>query len=122
MKKNTKIILSTIIGKKSKIDGDLNITGGIRIDGEITGNVKTDSFLTLSKNGIIKANVTAKECLISGKIEGDVIVEDVLEIGETGRIDGSIKAGKLIINSGAVFNGNCLMTIENEENVKETKN
>lgn len=122
MKKNTKIILSTIIGKKSKIDGDLNITGGLRIDGEITGNVMTDSFLTLSKNGFIKANVMARECLISGRVIGDVVVEDVLEIGETGRIDGSIKAGKLIINSGAVFNGNCLMTKEKEEDVKETEN
>ncbi len=122
MKKNTKIILSTIIGKKSKIDGDLNITGGLRIDGEITGNVMTDSFLTLSKNGFVKADITARECLISGRVIGDVVVEDVLEIGETGRIDGSIKAGKLIINSGAVFNGNCLMTKENEEDVKETEN
>ncbi len=122
MKKNTKIILSTIIGKKSKIDGDLNITGGLRVDGEITGNVRTDSFLTLSKNGFIKANVVARECLISGRVIGDVTIEDVLEIGDTGRIDGSIKAGKLIINSGAVFNGNCLMTKENEEDVKETEN
>ena len=121
MKKNTKIILSTIIGKKSKIDGDLNISGGLRIDGEISGNVVTDSFLTLSKNGFIKANVSARECMISGRIEGDIVVEDVLEIGETGRIDGSIRAGKLIINSGAIFNGNCLMTKESREDVKKTE-
>ncbi len=115
MKKNTKVILSTIIGKKSKIEGDFNISGGIRIDGEISGNLVTDSFLNLSQNGIIKANVKARECLIAGLVVGDVIVEETLEIGETGKINGSIKAGKLIINSGAVFNGNCIMSKESGE-------
>jgi cytoskeletal protein CcmA (bactofilin family) len=122
MKKNKKIILSTIIGKNSKIEGNLKISGGIRIDGEISGSVFTDSFLTLSKNGFIEADVKAKECVISGKIKGNVIVDQTLEIGETGRIDGSIKAGKLIINSGAVFNGNCIMSNGNMDDVEKTEN
>jgi cytoskeletal protein CcmA (bactofilin family) len=110
MEKNRKIELSTMLGKGSRIEGTFEIKGGVRIDGEVEGTLHTDGILTIGPNGRIKANVTARECLVAGYVEGDIRVSDVLELERTARVQGNIVARILRIHDGAILNGNCCMS------------
>lgn len=108
--KGKKIQLSTILGKESKITGNLNIKGGLKIDGEIEGNITTDNIVIIGSTGKIKGNIQANECLVSGKVEGDLIISTSLEMETNSVVNGDISAKKLKIHSGATLNGMCKMT------------
>jgi cytoskeletal protein CcmA (bactofilin family) len=109
MLKNRKVELSTIIGKGSTIKGHLQIRGGIRIDGFIEGTLETDGFVIIGTSGKAKADIRAKECLISGVLDGNVTVSETLELDKTAQLTGDIVAKILTVNAGAVIVGTCQM-------------
>lgn len=57
MARNRKVELSTIIGKGSKITGNLFVDGGVRVDGEIEGKIESNGFVTIGISGIAKAEI-----------------------------------------------------------------
>ncbi len=107
MNKNRKVELSTIIGKGSFFSGNLTNKGGIRIDGTVEGTINTDGFIIVGSSGIVKSDIKAKECLISGRVEGDVSVSEGLEIDKTAIVKGCIAAKMLTIHAGALIEGSC---------------
>lgn len=138
MLKNRKVELSTIIGKGSTIKGHLQIKGGIRVDGFIEGTLETDGFIIIGTSGKAKADIKAKECLISGVLDGNVTVTETLELDKTAQLTGDIVAKILTVNAGAVIVGTCQMgdkkplpksnlvrdipTLSNEDIAKKTSN
>ncbi len=109
MLKNRKIELSTIVGKGSIFKGDLQIRGGIRIDGTVEGTIETDGFVVIGPSGKAKADIKAKECLISGVLEGNVTVSETLELDKTAWVTGDIVAKILTVTAGAMIVGTCQM-------------
>ena len=109
MERNKKVELSTIIGKGSRIKGTLFVEGGVRIDGKIEGKIESNGFVTIGLSGEAQADIKAKECLISGKVEGNINVTEGLELDRTANLSGDIVAKILRVHTGAVFNGNSKM-------------
>ena len=111
----------TVIGSSIKIEGDLVSNGGILVEGEVVGTLKTEKSLTVGERAKVVADVKAKEAFISGKVEGNIEVADKIELASTAEINGDIKATSLVIAAGAVFNGKCEMTelSKVEKNVKK---
>ena len=122
MNKNRKVELSTIIGKGSKVKGSLFVEGGVRIDGEVEGVIESDGFVTIGLSGLANANIKADECLVSGKVVGNIVCEDELELDKTADLTGDIVANVLKIHTGAVFNGNSSMKLENKTPFKNKFN
>ncbi|MBN2460215.1 MAG: polymer-forming cytoskeletal protein [Candidatus Cloacimonetes bacterium] len=110
MTRNKNVELSTIIGRGSKISGTLKVDGGVRIDGDIEGEIESTGFVTIGATGNAKANIKAQECLIAGKVSGNVSVNEALELDKTANLSGDITAKTVKINAGAVFNGNSSMS------------
>lgn len=98
-----------LIGSGTKIVGDINSQGDIRIDGKLIGNLTTNGKFVLGVHGSIEGNVSSANADISGEIKGIVNVTETLSLKKTAKIQGDIIAGKLAIESGAVFNGTCNM-------------
>lgn len=122
MARNRKVELSTIIGKDSKIKGDLFVDGGVRIDGEIEGKVESTGFVTIGVSGVANADIKAEECLVSGKINGNITVSDGLELDSTANLSGNIIAKVFKIHTGAIFNGVSQMSYgQNEKYSKIVK-
>ncbi len=101
-----------MIGIGSLIKGDITSDGDLRIDGKIHGQVVSKSKIALGGTSEIIGNVTARSADISGKIDGDVEITETLFLRASSKINGNIKTGKLVIESGAVFNGNCQMVFK----------
>ena len=110
MARNRKVELSTIIGKGSKIKGDLFVDGGVRIDGEVEGKVESTGFVTIGVSGVANADIKSDECLVSGKVVGNITVSDGLELDSTANLSGNIIAKVIKIHTGAIFNGVSQMT------------
>jgi cytoskeletal protein CcmA (bactofilin family) len=121
MNKNKNVLLSTIIGKETKIIGSLKVKGGIRIEGEVDGKIESDGFVTVGQFGVVKSDIIANECLISGTVEGNVVVKEALELDKNAHLFGNIITKILKIHSGAVFSGNCKMN-EAQNHTKENNN
>lgn len=100
---------SNHLGKGTIIKGDLESYGNIRIEGNVNGNVTTKSKIVLGDSGVIKGNLLAQNAEVSGEIVGNVEVSDLLILKSTSIINGDIFTNKLVVESGAQFNGSCKM-------------
>ncbi len=99
--------IKTILGKGTYFNGKLNFNDSLKINGTFIGNINSSGLLVIGEGAIIKANVSAKSIVIFGTIEGDVYATDKVEMHPTGRVYGNIKAKKIKISDGVIFNGSC---------------
>lgn len=95
------------IGQGIRIKGEVTGTEDLFVDGFVEGklNLAADCSLTIGPNGIIKADLVAREIIVRGKVEGKVIARDKLQIGSTGEINGEVQTGRLAIEDGATLRG-----------------
>ncbi|MEA1972936.1 MAG: polymer-forming cytoskeletal protein [Candidatus Cloacimonadota bacterium] len=120
MKKNKKVEISTLIGKESKITGDLELKNGIRIDGLIDGKIRTNGLLIIGKSGKAIADIEAEECIVSGTVCGNLNISKTLELNKTAVIEGDITAKILKVEIGATFDGTCSMAKKSKEKEHST--
>ena len=110
-----------LIGSGTQINGDINSTGDVRIDGTLTGNISLNGRLVIGPNGKIEGNVTCQNADVSGEIKGKITVSEILALKNTAKILGDIATGKISIEPGAIFTGTCNMgaVVKNIKNVSE---
>jgi len=98
-----------LISQGTEITGDIKSTGDIRIDGILNGNMNTKGKVVIGPTGKVKGEVECKNSEVSGLIEGKITVSQLLNLKASSKINGAIITGKLSIEPGAVFTGNCAM-------------
>ncbi len=99
----------SIVGPSVKIEGDLKSQGNLRIDGTVTGKVKTTQNLYIGESANISADVEAENAVIGGIVQGNVKVSGALILGKNGRLLGDMVCGTLQVEEGAYFAGKCTM-------------
>ncbi len=102
---------SNTVGKGTVINGDLETFGNIRIEGKVVGNIKTKSKLVLGGTSRIDGNVLAQNAEIEGEVKGVVEITELLVLKPSAVLHGDIITNKLIVESGATFNGACKMGV-----------
>lgn len=98
-----------LISQGTEITGDVKSSGDIRIDGVLNGNLVTKGKVVIGPTGRIKGEVECKNSEVSGLIDGKITVSQLLNLKASSKINGTIITGKLSIEPGAVFTGNCAM-------------
>jgi cytoskeletal protein CcmA (bactofilin family) len=112
---------SNTIGKGTFLEGNVETYGNIRIEGKVTGNVKSKSKVALGPSSFVQGNVIAQNADLEGEVKGRIEVADMLVLKATAVIHGDILTGKLVVESGALFNGTCKMGAAVKE-IKITEN
>lgn len=107
-----------LIGAGTEITGDVNSNGDIRIDGILTGNLKTAGKVVIGETGKINGEIECKNSEVLGEINGKIKVSDLLSLKATSKIFGDILTKKLAIEPGSIFTGNCKMGNESITNVR----
>ena len=112
--KNTNISFETkngdtVIGTEAYFQGTLTAKGSLRIDGRVDGSIVDAKFVTIGKTGKIKGDVSCEVCYICGEINGNVTALDHIEALAGSRIDGDLRSARIMLEEGALFNGNCSM-------------
>jgi len=106
---------SNIIGKGTVIHGNIETYGNLRIEGKIVGNIKTKSKAAIGHSSYIEGNILAQNAEVAGHITGTLEVSELLILKPSAIINGDIITNKLIVESGATFNGGCKMGIKIQE-------
>lgn len=105
-----------IINAGTSIVGDINSEGDLRIDGSVKGSIVVKSKLVIGPSSKIEGNIKAANCDISGVVNGNMEISELLSVKTTAKIVGDITSQKLIIESGAEFNGRSQMGISKSSN------
>lgn len=100
---------SNTIGKGTFLEGNVETYGNIRIEGKVTGNVKSKSKVALGPSSFVQGNVIAQNADLEGEVKGRIEVAELLVLKATAVIHGDIVTGKLVVEPGALFNGTCKM-------------
>lgn len=101
--------IRSLIGEGTVVRGDLKFTEGLRIDGEVIGDVTADdgqhSILVISEKGSVVGKVRAHHVIISGRVEGPVLCDHLLELQPKARVVGTVRYEALEMHPGAVIEG-----------------
>ena len=100
---------SNVIGKGTTLEGNIETSGNIRIEGRIHGNIKSKSKIALGHSSYVDGNVIAQNADIEGEVKGKIEITDMLVLKATATVQGDISTGKFVVEPGAVFNGTCKM-------------
>lgn len=100
---------SNVIGKGTVLEGNIETSGNIRIEGRINGNIKSKSKIALGHSSHVEGNITAQNADIEGGVKGKIDISEVLILKATAVVHGDISTSKLVVEPGAVFNGSCKM-------------
>lgn len=112
---NQKAVSTSFLGKGTFIDGKFQVEGNIRIDGNFKGELEGNADLIIGEGAYIEATIKVRNLTVMGEVHGNVACTEKLEIHNTGKVVGEIKAGKLIIEENAIFEGSSLMHTKKEE-------
>lgn len=111
--------LPNIIGSGTKIVGDIETNGDLRVDGVIEGNIQSKGKLVLGGGGNIKGTIKCVNAEISGTFEGKIDVSELLSLKGSSYFKGEMTIAKLSIEPGATFIGTCNMADKNRQPAAE---
>jgi cytoskeletal protein CcmA (bactofilin family) len=113
-KKNNKpqTQIDSLIGANTAIGGDLNFSGGLRIDGQVNGNVIATegkpSTLVLSEHAQVTGEVNVTHLVVNGTINGSVTASEYLELQSKAKVSGDVHYKTIEIQLGAIVEGRLL--------------
>ncbi len=99
----------TLIGAEAYFQGTLTAKGSLRIDGRIDGSIVDAKIVTIGKTGKVKGDISCEICYLSGEVKGNIIALEHIEVLAGARLDGDLRSPRIMLEDGAIFNGNCVM-------------
>lgn len=113
--------IDTLIGAVVELKGDIVFSGGLRIDGKVTGNITakdaTGSLLVLGEHAEVHGNVNVPHMIINGKIKGNVQCDTRIELQARAQIIGDVRYGAIAMAHGAAIDG--MLVHQSQETVKK---
>jgi cytoskeletal protein CcmA (bactofilin family) len=107
------------IGRSVIIKGEVSGAESLYVDGRIEGTVNfADSRVTIGRNGVVVANVTAKEVVIMGTVTGNIHCTDRLDIRSEGSLTGDVVTPRICVEDGAVVKGAVEVRTAQQQNEK----
>ena len=101
--------IDTLIGSGSVLQGDLEFTGGLRVDGHIRGPISAqdsnNGTLVLSESGVIEGDVNVPHVVVNGTVKGNISSKGHVELQANAKVDGDIHYKAVEMELGAVLNG-----------------
>jgi cytoskeletal protein CcmA (bactofilin family) len=119
----------TMIGEGTKLRGEFDLDGFLRIDGDFSGKINSKGKILIGLNGRVECEMMASEVQIGGMVKGNIIAKEKVEISSTGIVIGNIISSNLVIEEGVLFHGECkvlgkekieeMIQKEKEKHIKE---
>ncbi|MGA2547509.1 MAG: polymer-forming cytoskeletal protein [Rectinemataceae bacterium] len=103
-------LVNSIIGAGSAVDGDIDVEGLLRIDGDVRGTLRVTGKVVIGAAGRVEAPIRAKSAIIGGTVKGDVYVSDRLRILAGGVVIGNVFAPRFEAEDGTVVHGDVAVT------------
>ncbi len=106
VKTTTAPIEQATIGRSLLIKGEISGTEALYIDGRIEGKITLpNNRVTIGRNGVVQADVTAREVVVMGKLTGNIECSDRADIRSEGVVNGNVSTERISVEDGAVLKG-----------------
>jgi cytoskeletal protein CcmA (bactofilin family) len=109
--------IGTLVGAATRVNGDLEFSGGCLIDGYVMGNVSSagdeHGTLSVSERGCVEGTIEVPNVLLNGTVKGDVKAVQRVELGAGAKVLGNVEYGLIEMAIGAQVNGKLLHKSEN---------
>ena len=99
----------TVIAEGSEVEGKFTFTGTATVNGRLRGEIISNDSLIVGEKGVVNASIHAGIVHISGEVVGDVNASERLELHDRCRVYGDVEAPIVIIEEGALLEGQCRM-------------
>src|SRR6516225_5996470 len=94
------------LGKSIAIKGEVSGSESLYIDGRVEGSIHLPgNRVTVGRNGVVAANISAREIVVLGKVRGNMTASDRVDIRGEGSLTGDVVAQRISIEDGAYFKG-----------------
>jgi cytoskeletal protein CcmA (bactofilin family) len=117
--------IDSLIGVGTRVNGDIHFTGGLRVDGEVTGSVIADpakaSTLVLSEQAQVHGEISVTHLVVNGMVTGPVQASEYLELQSKAKVTGDVRYKTLEIQLGAIVEGKLVHINEASEKVVSLK-
>jgi len=101
--------IDTLVGRNTRVSGDIEFRGGFHVDGYIKGNIlakhDTESVLSISESGTVEGSVSVPHVVLNGTVKGDVSARERVQLGATARVIGNVYYNLIEMAIGAEING-----------------
>ena len=111
----------TLLGAGASFEGKITSPHTVQVYGNFNGEIRTSDSITIGRDGVITADITAKSAQIGGKLRGNLVCKEQVELQEHSEVRGNITAKELVIKKGAIFHGNSSM-LQESKNEKASAN
>ncbi|MCQ2102248.1 MAG: polymer-forming cytoskeletal protein [Fibrobacter sp.] len=109
----------TQIGHSVTIRGDISGKSDVRVAGNINGSISIEGELIIEKQGYIEGEIKTTSAVVAGSVKGNIDCSEKLILESSSQFVGNIKTKQLIIQEGAIFQGNCQMGLPQQQAPKE---
>lgn len=101
--------IDTLVGRNTEIVGDLSFSGGLHVDGKVSGNVVATSdpkaVVSISEQGEIEGEVRVPHVVVDGRVNGDVYASERLQLAPNAKVAGDVYYNLIEMSAGAEVNG-----------------
>jgi len=101
--------IDILIGKSASIQGDIDFSGGLHLDGRVTGHVRAEessgSTLSVSEGGCIEGSVQVPNVMLNGTVKGDIRARERVVLGACAKVQGNVYYGVIESAIGAEIAG-----------------
>jgi len=101
--------LNGFLDRGATFKGELEFEDTMRIDGKFNGRIQSKNELIVGESAHIEGDIHVGRVAISGTVIGKIVADQRVEIHRNGKVYSDIDTPALIIEEGAVFQGNCVM-------------
>jgi cytoskeletal protein CcmA (bactofilin family) len=106
---SSKTAIDTLIGRSARVLGDVEFQGGLHLDGQIVGGVRSgearEATLSVSATGSIEGPVDVPNVMLEGSVKGDIHARERVVLGATARVEGNVYYGVIEMMLGAQILG-----------------
>lgn len=99
----------SVFDRYSVFDGTFNLTRDLRVEGQVKGTINCKGTLYVAQGASVDAMIDAENITVAGDLEGEVNCHGKMQILESGKVKGKITTATLVINEGALYEGELSM-------------
>jgi cytoskeletal protein CcmA (bactofilin family) len=102
--------LNGFLDSGSHLEGELRFEASFRVDGKLTGIVRSEGDLIVGESGEVEGELYVGQVFVSGTVRGTVRASRKIQIAPSGKVFAELDTPSLVIEDGATFEGQCAMT------------
>ena len=102
--------LTAFIDEGTEIEGKYSFSGVVMLNGKLSGEIASSESLIVGEKGVIHASIRAASVVVSGEVVGNIVASDRIELRNASRVTGNLEAPVIVVDEGALFEGQCRMT------------